>query len=535
MKTKITTKFKNFFEHNILPPLSGAIMALPFLFYSAGWLNIVCLLPFLYWLHLQYKSKFEKSFVVSTWAIGLIFFLIVVSWIANTRPDNWAYIEGWQGGIGLFIIYLLFVLFLSVQFLLFGWIYKKIKIDILSKWSFLVLPAVWIVCEVFRSYLFSIVSYGPNSTIGPYWNFGVLGFSAGVTPIGFTARFIGLYGLSFAVVLINLSFFWILHKRYKLPAFILVSIIILSILSYALYAKPNGERISIASVQLPATDNNSLTTSYQENLQKLMQGTRNNSIDLFLLPEYSEFYSENEAIEPDGNLAAKKIFDSYLNPQGGTITSISGEKDKPQPTNDLVVFSSAGKISTSHKKQFLIPLGEYMPHLVAGLLKITGQSEALKISESTQNVRRGTTKEPPVIVAGKSIGALACSAAIAPELYRGMVVQGAEVLTNSASLGTFTKAPLYHAQSRQMARFDAIANARPFVQASTGAYSYFIDNNGKFIYRTTKTELNYKQIDIKTNKTKTPYSVLGEWVVLLSFVGIIALLVKSYTNKKVML
>lgn len=111
-----------------------------------------------------------------------------------------------------------------------------------------------------------------------------------------------------------------------------------------------------------------------------------------------------------------------------------------------------------------------------------------------------------------------------------MVVQGAEVLTNSASLGTFTYAPLYHAQTRQMARFNAIANVRPYIQASTGAYSYAIDSNGKFLYRTTKTGLNHQFLTIQSNKTQTIFSKFGEWVVFVSLILVGTLLVRAYAR-----
>ena len=122
----------------------------------------------------------------------------------------------------------------------------------------------------------------------------------------------------------------------------------------------------------------------------------------------------------------------YLDNTGGIITSINGsDKEGGNSSNDLVVYSPDGDIVARHEKQFLIPVGEYMPYIIATLLRVTGQSQALEINESTQTIKRGEHKEPTVNVGGRSIGALACSAAIAPELYRSMVAQGAEVLTLS--------------------------------------------------------------------------------------------------------
>lgn len=521
---------KAFFNENILPVISALILATPFLFYSAGWLSFVCLVPFLYYLDYVSKAKSGKKYLLSIWAVGAIFFFVVAQWLINTRPDNWAYIEGWQGGIGLLIIYLILVFFFSMQFLIFGFLYRKLKINLFSKWTFVVLPAVWVVSEFFRSVLFSIISYGPNGSIGPYWNFGVLGFGAGITPVGFCARIVGLFGLSFVVVVINLAIFWLLHRRWKLPAVVLVVVAMLSLFGWLLFDKANGSDMSVSIVQLPPTQDNSLTTNYQTDLKNIMasQSVSPDSVDLLLLPEYSEFFT---AADP----AAKELTKNFLSKDGKAITSISGEdsanQDGSNPSNDLVVYNQEGEITARHQKQFLIPVGEFMPYVIEALLRITGQGEALEINKATQNVKKGEKVEPPVMVAGKTIGALACSGAIAPELYRSMVVQGAEVLTNSASLGTFTNAPLYHAQTRQMARFNAIANARPYIQASTGAYSYAINANGTFIYRTTKTGLNHQFLTIQSNKNQTIFSKFGEWVVFVSLILVGTLLVRAYARK----
>lgn len=517
---------KTFFKENLLPVISALSLASPFLFYSAGWLCVVCIIPFLYYLDHISSKKSAKNFVFSIWSVGIIFFFAVVQWLVNTRPDNWAYIEGWQGGIGLLIIYLILVFLLSLQFLIFALVYRKLKINLFSKWSFIVLPAVWVVAESTRSVLFSVITYGPNGSIGQFWNFGVLGFAAGVTPLGYAARIVGLFGLSFLVVATNLAVFWLLHRRWKLPLLVFTTVFLLSLFGLFMFSRSTGGDMSVSIVQLPPTNDNSLTTNYQASLKDIMnsQSVSQSSVDMLLLPEYSEFFTTSD---PDAKIISQK----FLMSNGGAITSISSEESElTNPTNDLVVYNPSGDITARHQKQFLIPVGEFMPYIIEALLRVTGQTEALELNKATQNVKKGEKIEPPVLVAGKTVGALACSGAIAPELYRSMVVQGAEVLTNSASLGTFTDAPLYHAQTRQMARFNAIANARPYLQASTGAYSYAIDSDGEFVFRTTKTGLNHQYLSIQTNKAYTWYSKLGEWVVLVSMILTITLLVRAYSR-----
>ena len=338
---------KDFFKENILPLISAVVLATPFLFYSAGWLSLVCMIPFLYYLRYVSKNKSGKNYIFSVWAVGVIFFFIVLGWILNTRPDNWAYIEGWQGSIGLLIIYLIVVSLLSLQFLIFGLVFRKLKIKLFSKWTFVLLPTIWVVSEFLRSVLFSVITYGPNGSIGQFWNFGVLGFGAGITPVGFAARLVGLFGLSFVVVAINLSIFWILHKRWKLPLLVLVAAGLLSVLGWVLFSKSSDSDVSISIVQLAPSDDNSLTTDYQTELDKIMssQNINKNSTDILLLPEYSEFFTT-------GGDIATGIANKFLSPNSGTITSISSQ-DTANPSNDLVVYDKSGGITARHQKQFL--------------------------------------------------------------------------------------------------------------------------------------------------------------------------------------
>lgn len=516
--------YKAFFIHNLLPPLAAILLATPFLFYSAGWVSLVCVIPFLYFLELQFGKLTRKNFVLSVWAIGVIFNFIVVGWILNTKPDNWAYIPGWQGAIALTIIYTLVVLFLSLQFMIFGVIYSRLRPNLFSPKVFIILPSIWVVTEVLRSLIFSIAAFGPGGSIGTHWNFGVLGLAGSITPLGFSARLLGLYGVSFLVIVINLGFFWLLHKKYKLPIIIFIVIVLMSLLGYIAYGSSGSNSINVGLLQLDSRSNSTMANdSYADRFKSGLE-SRNiapNSIDLLVLPEYSDFYRDVN------KTTAINITQYYLRPQGGVVTSVDGH-DTEKTTNNLQVYNIDGSVHSKFAKQFLIPVGEYMPHIVSTLLRLFGQKDALEIANSSQIIEQGKVNIMPVTIAGVRVGSLACSGIIAPDFYRGLSAHGAQILTNSAALAMFTNAPLYHAQSRQMARFHAIANARPFVQASEGAYSYVIDSNGHFVFRTNKIGQHFESVTLLTNSQKTLYSILGEWLALLCGVFVVALIVNSY-------
>lgn len=211
----------------------GLLMSLPFWHYWLGWTVLLILLPFFYLLkQLDVKKLSNRSKIGYIWVSGWVMLLGVTFWIMQTEPGRWTGLMGWLSITLLILTYMLFSLILSLGFVLFGIGWVKLKIRFEQKRVFLVLPALWIVCEWLRGWIFSIISIGPDSLTGPHWNFGNLGFAASVTPLVFVGRFVGLLGISFIVVVINLCIYWLIQKRWKLPVIILASIFLFTLTSW---------------------------------------------------------------------------------------------------------------------------------------------------------------------------------------------------------------------------------------------------------------------------------------------------------------
>jgi apolipoprotein N-acyltransferase len=120
---------------------------------------------------------------------------------------------------------------------------------------------------------------------------------------------------------------------------------------------------------------------------------------------------------------------------------------------------------------------------------------------------------------------LACSGIISPGAYRDLASQGASMLINSASLGIFRASPQYYDQSVQFARLQSSSNARPMVQAARNGPSFVLSSSGDVIdYLPRETSMKLKSYDLYAPSAKTPYTIIGEWVLWLivaSGVGII--------------
>lgn len=499
---------------------AGLIMSLPFLFYKLGWLVIISLIPFLY--VLQYLGKLKlsnRSIVGYIWLTGWVMMLGVTFWILQSDPQRWAGLTAWWAAGMLILIYLLLSAILSFGFFLFGlaWVYLQPKFQ--QKRIFLLLPAIWVICEWLRSWMFSIISAGPNTSLGMHWNFGDLGFAISVTPVVYLGRLGGLLGLSFVVVVINLCIFWLIQKRWKLPLLILISIFLLTFFGWWLYRIPNGNTVKVSALQLGT--NSDLEIGSIDFRPQLQAQSTLSSTDILVLSEYSDIFNEQH-IDEDKSLLQRIA----ANQEMPIITS------RQRTTNDttfnsVTVYQPDASIGYQYDKQFLIPIGEAMPYTLTALLKVIGQGRDLKIREIT----KGTIPANAYSLNGITIGSQACSGAISPELYRELTNDGAQLLTNSASLSILSGSFSYHSQAQQMARFMAVANARPFVQATDGSYSFMIDNNGNWLKKSNKNTIELLQQQLVLNGHKTLYTILGEWVVLVAGISLVIFGWLSIKNK----
>lgn len=505
--------------------LAGGCLAVPFLYYKLGWVSLVALLPFLYMLSQFDKHQLSRrSQVGYIWLSGWVMLLGTTHWLLQTQPERWATLSGWWAISGLVLTYMLFSLILSTGFVLLGMLYVLLRLDLKQKRIFGLLPAIWVLAEWVRSWVFSIISLGPNTTIGPHWNFGDLGFAASVTPLVFLGRWGGLYALSFAVVLINLSFFWLLRRRWKLPLVVLTAIVLLSSAGYLVYSSANGKSVRTAALQLG--NNESLDIGAIDFHQKLGSLAAPKSIDVLVLSEYSDVF--NDQSKPTDTQTMQAI----LRDNNVPIITSRQRSDSDHMYNTVTVYRSDGRIAYDHDKQFLVPVGEAMPYAYIYLFRLLGQGQAIDANQSGREISRGTEPAQAYRLDGLRLGSMACSGAISPELYRGLVFEGAQILTNSASLSIFIKAPSYHEQAQQMARFMAVSNARPFVQATDGSYSFVIDHNGRWLQKSSQKNLQLLQQSVTTNARRTPYSILGEWVVVASAMVVVGQIIALCRSKR---
>jgi apolipoprotein N-acyltransferase len=489
----------------IRPVAAGILLSVPFWRAEYGWLVVPCMLGYLLWLDSRPSTK-------QIWLSGAAFFAVVVNWMYHIHateliPNNVLAVAF------LMLTFAIVVGSLSVGFLLIGYGYHKLVIDLRQPRSLLVLPALWALCEWARSLLFSVVGMGPGGSLGPHWNFGSLAFAASMTPLRYGARVVGQFGLSALVVLSALGILFLFRKQWKWGGFALGVVVAICATGWAMNLFPEGSRMRVGVVQLD--DSSYSDYGYQRDLGALMAShTSSNPLDLLVLPEYSYIFTVDEYKTAETAALAKVTTDKSL-----VITSQSGQADQGRK-NLVTFFKPDGRVVAQQEKEFLIPAGEYIPYFYEWILVLSGNTSVIGAHQAQNTVASSGQIARPVVYGADKIGALACSGAIAPDFYRRLTSDGATILTNSAALSTMGLSSSYYAQARQMASFIAVSNARPFVQSARGAEVYVLDSNGGVVAESTKSGVHYIEADVVTNSKKTPYSFIGDVVVL--FAGAVA-------------
>lgn len=491
----------------IRPLAAGALLSLPFWQTNYGWLLIPCVVGYLIWLD-------SKPTIKQIWLSGVAYFGIVVNWLYHIHateliPNNLLAVAF------LVLTFSVVVGSLSIGFLLFGWGYRRLKVDLDQPRALLVVPALWALSEWVRSLIFSVVGMGPGGSLGPHWNFGSLAFAASVTPLGYGGRVVGQFGLSALVMVLGLGSLFLIRKQWKWGAIAVASVIAICTTGWAISPSPGGSTLRVGVLQLD--DSSYSDYGYQRDLGQLMAShDPSRPLDLLVFPEYSYLFSNKEYRQAEVSALGKVTTDKSL-----IITSRSGEAE--QGHKNLVTFYTAnGQIAAQQEKQFLIPAGEYIPYFYEWILVLSGNTSVIGAHQAKNAVAASDQRAQPVTYEQDKIGALACSGAIAPDFYRKLVDGGATILTNSAALSTMGLSSSYYAQARQMASFIAVSTARPFVQSARGAQVFMLDSNGRPVVESDKPGLHYVEGEVMTNKTKTLYAVAGDSLILI-IAGLVAL------------
>jgi len=276
-----------------------------------------------------------------------------------------------------------------------------------------------------------------------------------------------------------------------------IFVLLISLGYFASHNQDNQTDLRWGSVQSSAAQNENYSEEFS------IENETSHLKDLIVLTEYSEIFNEANS------LAAQKLVNKRLSSNGISVDVDSGKELQRHGT--LQFRDNSGTIRESQTKKLLIPTGEYMPDIVSTIYTIIGKSKYVDSFDATRRLSKGLpvkTYSSDKLV----IGPVACSGILSRNDYRKLVNDGAEVLTNSASLIIFNRSKAYFEQSLSMAQFHSTANQRTYIQASKGAPAFVLDKNGNYIVSPVSIDSKFTDFSFYKNDSKTFYTRFGEWI-----------------------
>jgi apolipoprotein N-acyltransferase len=450
----------------ILAMLSGLALTASFAPLQLDWMAWFALVPLLKSLENESSRRaFSLGFIA-----GLTHYLTLLYWIIPTI-QNYGHLH-FLVSAGVLI---LFCLYLSLYMALFSYLTHRMK-D--SRFLFLLIPSLWVSLELIRS---TALTGFPWCLLG-HTQFNRLGLIQ-------IADLLGVYGISFLIVLSNTLIYRLLFSRTSLIKKRLgwealgFTVLLLSTLAYGQYRLGEAQDIStpkrtikVSVIQGNIDQSIKWEPTFQEETlrtyQRLTRSTSGFKPDLTVWPETAMpfFFQEDQPFstrvrEIASEAASILIFGSPAYQRG---------PDGTKYFNRVYLLSSTGQISGYYDKHHLVPFGEYVP-LKRFLPFIHRLVQAAGDFTPGKDVK-------PLGPSHLSSGILICFEVIFPDLARTQTREGAEVLVNLTNDAWFgkTSAPYQHLS---MAVFRAVENRRPLIRAANTGFSALINPKGKIIER----------------------------------------------------
>lgn len=470
---------------DVLTLASGALLALAFAPFSQGWLAPLCMAA----LFAAWDDATPGRAAWRGWLFGVGLFGAGVYWVYFSMHV--------YGGLppllaGAFTagFALLLALFTAVA----GYLAVRLPLQTHSWRLLLVFPAVWVLVEWLRSWLFT----------GFPWLY--LGYTQADWPLAGWAPLFGVYGLSWMVALTGAGLLAVLGGRGAVRWSALAAVVLLWGGGVALrdvgWTHPAGESLRVALLQANVAQLRKWDARYrQEILARYAALTRRHwGADLVVWPETSVpvFYDQVR----DGYLRA---LEAEARRHGTEL--LVGLPVRPDGAdayyNSMVTVG--GERAFYHKRH-LVPFGEYIPlrDTLGSLLDI------LQVPMAAFSA--GDPDQAPLPAAGYEVGVSICYEVAFPAEVRSVLPRAAW-LVNVSNNTWFGDSSAPH-QVLQMAQLRARETGRYVLSATNDGVTAIVDHRGRVLARAPQFREFVLTGMVEPRAGATPYVRWGDWPVL---------------------
>ncbi len=305
-----------------------------------------------------------------------------------------------------------------------------------------------------------------------------------VLPVVQVADLGGVYAISFLVVAANRALAAWLGARRRAQGAIAGALVVVALAYGAFrmhaYRTPGRDDVSlrVAVVQPSIAQAQKWDREHFADGMRLLYGLseralRAEGVSLVVWPETAltvDLERAGDTLAPVVRLLATHDAELLLG-----APRILGNGDARQVRNAAALLRPDGVVGGRYDKQILLPFGEYYPSWVRGLPALA------TVVEEHMGPLEFTPGAGPTLLhlaSGHQLGAPICYEATYPELVRGLVRHGAEVLINLTNDAWFEESA-GAAQHLAMARLRAVEHRRPLLRAANTGISVLVLPDGR--------------------------------------------------------
>jgi len=473
------------------------------LLFASGALLPLALAPFNLWpiaipciavLFRKLQHQTVKQALVKTSVFGFAMFFSGVSWVYVSIHDH-----GFIAAPLALLATALFCLFLALLFAL-PFVLSVLIPQRPASWL-LGLPAIWVLSEWFRSWIFTgfpwlYAGYIHTDT-----------WLSGWAPIG------GVMWLGFITAVAAASLSQLTQSQLRQSQQVqrnlktaILAVLLMTVSGYLLqqisWTQATGKDLSVVLIQ-PNTDQNKKwsTNERQAILKQLQAQTKPHwGADLIIWPEAAIPATPQQVSDYLGDVdRIAKVNQTAL------LTGIpTHDWRSDQYYNSVLALGAA---SGQYDKTRLVPFGEYVP--LEGMLH--GLIRFFDLPMSSFSL--GNPDQPLLSIAGESMATAICYEIVYPDLVARISREATLLLTvsNDAWFGR-SFAPQQH---MQMARMRAIENAKPMLRGTSNGVTAIVDHRGQIVRQIEQFSAGELSGNIAPRSGQTIFSKTGSWPVVI--------------------
>jgi apolipoprotein N-acyltransferase len=460
-----------------------------------------------------------QGFVLG-YACGILWYGGNCYWIYSTMKQYGGISA--PGAVGLLF---LFCLYLGLYHGLFGLLVATVA-KASERMALVLSPFLWVAVELARTRI-----------TGFPWD--LLGIAqVDNIPLARMARFTGVYGISFEIMVVNTAFAAaFIIRRNRRMQLLLAATAAAFVLQIGRWmpvpAFPNDRSAVLVQPNIPILAGGDWTQQYfQDTVSDLARisltpatGEQQHP-ELIAWPESpAPFYSNDPNFRAAVSNVARSAQAWMVVGSVGTL-SASPREPRPEIFNSGALVSPSGEWVARYDKVHLVPFGEYVPFkslfgFAGGLTK--------EVGDFSQGAVRA-----PLQAGDERLGVFICYESIFPDEVRQFAANGAQVFVNISNDGWYADSGAY-AQHLKQARMRAIENARWLLRDTNTGATATIDPYGRVVQTIPRKIRTALSASYALENGTTFYTRHGDWwayaCAIISF-GAIAFALTSGKGKR---